>query len=188
MAIECITSTKAMTQSQKQNHGKNEDEESSLVFDASFLRHTINLPKQFIWPDEEKPCMNVPELDVPLIDLKNFLSGDPFAAMEASKIIGEACEKHGFFLVVNHGIDAKLIEHAHSYMDGFFENPLSQKQRAQRKIGEHCGYASSFTGRFSSKLPWKETLSFQFSDEKKSTNIVKDYLYNTLGEDFEEFG
>lgn len=186
MAIECITSSaKLMTQ----KSDKNENEESStLVFDASFLKNQLNLPKQFIWPDDEKPCINVPELDVPLIDFKNFLSGDPFAAMEASKTIGEACEKHGFFLLVNHGIDTKLIEHAHSYMNDFFEVPLSQKQRCQRKTGEHCGYASSFTGRFSSKLPWKETLSFQFSDEKNSSNIVKDYLSNTLGEDFQQFG
>ncbi|KAJ4980783.1 hypothetical protein NE237_031620 [Protea cynaroides] len=28
---------------------------------------------------------------------------------------------------------------------------------AQRNSGENSGYASSFTGRFSSKLPWKET-------------------------------
>jgi gibberellin 20-oxidase len=188
MAIECITSANHMNQPSKQNQDKNEDEESSLVFDASFLKNQLQIPQQFIWPDEEKPCMNVKELDVPLIDLKNFLSGDPIAAMEASKIIGEACEKHGFFLVVNHGIDAKLIEHAHSYMNDFFEVPLSQKQRAQRKTGEPCGYASSFTGRFSSKLPWKETLSFQFSDEKNSPKIVKDYLCNTLGEDFEQFG
>jgi gibberellin 20-oxidase len=188
MAIECITSANHMNQPSKQNHDKNEEEESSLVFDASFLKNQLHIPQQFIWPDEEKPCMNVKELDVPLIDLKNFLSGDPIAAMEASKIIGEACEKHGFFLVVNHAIDAKLIEHAHSNMNDFFEVPLSQKQRAQRKTGEHCGYASSFTGRFSSKLPWKETLSFQFSDEKNSPKIVKDYLCNTLGEDFEQFG
>lgn len=188
MAIECITSTNSMSQPPKHYQDQKEDEEKTLVFDASLLRHQINLPKQFIWPDEEKPCNNVPELVVPLIDLRGFLSGDPFAAIEAAKLIGEACEKHGFFLVVNHGIDSKLIKHAHSYMDDFFEIPLSQKQRAQRKTGEHCGYASSFTGRFSSKLPWKETLSFQFSAEKNSPPIVKDYLSNTLGKDFEQFG
>ncbi|KHN23055.1 Gibberellin 20 oxidase 1 [Glycine soja] len=132
--------------------------------------------------------MNVPELGVPLIDLGGFLSGDPVATMEAARIVGEACQKHGFFLVVNHGIDANLISNAHSYMDDFFEVPLSQKQRAQRKTGEHCGYASSFTGRFSSKLPWKETLSFQYSAEENSSTIVKDYLCNTLEKEFEQFG
>ena len=132
--------------------------------------------------------MDVPEFEVPFIDLGGFLSGDPAAAMEASKLVGEACQKHGFFLVVNHGIDKQLITDAHSYMDSFFELPLSQKQRAQRKAGEHCGYASSFTGRFSSKLPWKETLSFQYSADNNSSNLVKDYLCNKMGKEFEQFG
>ncbi|XP_061350972.1 gibberellin 20 oxidase 2-like isoform X2 [Gastrolobium bilobum] len=189
MAIECVTSTKSMLQPSPPKHNEdNKEGEPPLVFDGSLLRHKLHLPKQFIWPDKEKPCLNVPELVVPLIDLGGFLSGDPVAAMEAARLVGEACQKHGFFLVVNHGIDANLISDAHSCMDDFFEIPLSQKQRAQRKQGEHCGYASSFTGRFSSKLPWKETLSFQFSAEKNSSSVVKDYLCNTMGKEFEQFG
>jgi gibberellin 20-oxidase len=166
----------------------NHEQEKPLVFDASVLKNQLNLPTQFIWPEEEQACLNIPQLDVPFIDLGGFLSGDPLAAMEASKVVGEACQKHGFFLVVNHGIDHKLISDAHVFMDYFFELPLFQKQRAQRKTGEHCGYASSFTGRFSSKLPWKETLSFQFSADRKSPNLVRDYLYNTLGNEFQQFG
>ncbi|KAK7380215.1 hypothetical protein VNO78_32719 [Psophocarpus tetragonolobus] len=188
MAIECMTNIQPMSQPQKHHLQDRQEDETPLVFDASLLRHQLNLPKQFIWPDEEKPCINAPELVVPLIDLGGFFSGDPVATMEAARVVGEACRKHGFFLVVNHGIDARLISHAHSYMDDFFEVPLSQKQRAQRKTGEHCGYASSFTGRFSSKLPWKETLSFQYSAEENSSTIVKDYLCNTLGNEFEQFG
>lgn len=160
-----------------------------LVFDASKLRYQTNIPQQFIWPDEEKPCANAPELQVPLINLGGFLAGDPEASMEASRLVGQACQKHGFFLVVNHGVDSKLVADAHRYMDDFFELPLSKKQRAQRKAGESCGYASSFTSRFSSKLPWKETLSFRYSAEKNlSTKIVQDYLRNVMGEDFEQFG
>ncbi|XLT11262.1 hypothetical protein HN51_057055 [Arachis hypogaea] len=177
MAIDCMHS---MPQPPK---------ESSLVFEASVFSHQLNLPSQFIWPDHEKASIHVPELQVPFIDLGGFLSGDPLAAMEASSLVGEACRKHGFFLVVNHGIDRNLITDAHALMDDFFELPLSQKQRAQRKTGEHCGYASSFTGRFSSKLPWKETLSFQYSaDKKHSPNLVKDYLCSKLGKEFEQFG
>lgn len=165
-----------------------EDDQQSLVFDASVLRYESDIPKQFIWPDDEKPCPNTPELPVPLIDLGDFLSGNPEAAMKASKLVGEACEKHGFFLVVNHGVEEGLISDAHRYMEDFFGLPLFQKQRAQRKVGEHCGYASSFTGRFSSKLPWKETLSFRYTADQSSSNVVKDYLCNAMGEDFEEFG
>ncbi|MED6136913.1 hypothetical protein PIB30_060177 [Stylosanthes scabra] len=168
---------------------KHQQEESPLVFDASLLSHQPNVPSQFIWPDHEKPAIHVPELHAPFIDLGGFLSGDPLATMEASRLVGEACRKHGFFLVVNHGIDSNLITDAHSLMDHFFELPLSQKQRAQRKTGEHCGYASSFTSRFSSKLPWKETLSFQYSaDTRNSPNLVKDYLCSKMGKEFEQFG
>ncbi|XP_061373948.1 gibberellin 20 oxidase 2-like [Gastrolobium bilobum] len=185
MAINCITSIHSMPQPLNQ---ESKEQEPPLVFDASVLRDQLHLPKQFIWPDEEKACFDVPELVVPFIDLGGFLSGDPVASMEASRLVGEACQKHGFFLVVNHGIDKQLISDAHLYMNDFFELPLSQKQRAQRRVGEHCGYASSFTGRFSSKLPWKETLSFQFSADTNSSNLVKDYLCNTMGKEFDQFG
>lgn len=159
-----------------------------LVFDASILQHQANVPPQFVWPDHEKPCLEPPQLLIPPIDFGSFLSGDPFAVSKACELVNEACMKHGFFLVVNHGIDSKLIAKAHEYMDVFFSMQLSQKQRAQRKIGEHYGYASSFTGRFSSKLPWKETLSFRFCADNQSSSIVEDYFLNVMGEDFRQFG
>lgn len=187
MAVDCISS-KTSPAMPPQHKDEARDDQKPLVFDASVLQHQFDIPKQFIWPDEEKPCANAPDLPVPLVDLGGFLSRDLSASMEASRLVGEACQKHGFFLVVNHGVDAGLISDAHKLMDRFFGLPLSEKQRAQRKLGEHCGYASSFTGRFSSKLPWKETLSFRYSAEKSSSNVVEDYFKNTMGEEFEQFG
>ncbi|KAL1531465.1 gibberellin-44 dioxygenase [Salvia divinorum] len=159
-----------------------------LVFDAKQLQHQTNIPPQFIWPDDERPSADPPELEVPLVDLRGFLSGDPAAARRASALVGEACREHGFFLVVNHGVDAALISDAHRRMDDFFLQPLQEKQRAGRKLGEHCGYASSFTGRFSAKLPWKETLSFEYSAKSGDARIVEDYFTNTLGDDFTHLG
>ncbi|XP_059667011.1 gibberellin 20 oxidase 2-like [Cornus florida] len=163
------------------------DENKPLTFD-DLVRTQSNIPPQFIWPDHEKPTTNTPELNVPLIDLGGFFSGDPVSAVEASRLVGEACREHGFFLVVNHGVDTGLISDAHRYMELFFDLPPSEKQRCERKLGEHCGYASSFVGRFSSKLPWKETLSFRFSAEKNSPNVVEEYFRNKMGEDFDQFG
>ncbi|KAE8675591.1 Gibberellin 20 oxidase 3 [Hibiscus syriacus] len=165
-----------------------DDEQKQLVFDASVLKHQSHIPQQFIWPDDEKPCANAPELHVPLIDLGGFLSGDPVSAAEASRLVGEACMQHGFFLVVNHGVDATLLTDAHKYMDYFFELPLGEKQRAQRKVGELGGYASSFTGRFSSKLPWKETLSFRYSAHRDASMMVENYIVNQMGDEFRHFG
>ncbi|GLT84473.1 hypothetical protein SLE2022_027010 [Rubroshorea leprosula] len=160
----------------------------SLVLDASGLQFKSNIPSEFVWPDHEKPCLHPPQLAIPPIDLGGFLSGDPDVVSTATQLVNEACRKHGFFLVVNHGIDSQLIAKAHEYMDLFFGMQLSQKQRLQRKIGDHCGYANSFTGRFSSKLPWKETLSFRYSADCKNSNIVEDYFLNAMGEDFKHFG
>ncbi|KAL3524213.1 hypothetical protein ACH5RR_017047 [Cinchona calisaya] len=187
MAIDCLITSKPFVPEMSKDECK-DDQNKPLVFDASVLQHQSNIPTQFIWPDHEKPCPNPRELAVPLVDLVGFLSGNPSAALEASRMVGEACRKHGFFLVVNHGVDAGLISDAHKYMDFFFEQPLCEKQKAQRKIGEHCGYASSFTGRFSSKLPWKETLSFQFSADKNSSHIVENYFDKTLGHEFAHLG
>lgn len=184
MAIDCITTLPSMPHSPP----RDEDSKKPLVFDASVLSHQSNIPAQFIWPDAEKPCVNAPEFQVPLIDLGGFLSDDPAAVKEASRLVDEACQKHGFFLAVNHGVDSRLISEAHRYMDDFFQLPLSEKQRAQRKVGEHCGYASSFTGRFSTKLPWKETLSFRYSAETNSSSAIQDYFCNAMGDKFKHFG
>lgn len=158
----------------------------TLVFDASVLnKYMAQIPSQFIWPDHEKPCLSPPELQVPPIDLMAFLSGDPVAMARACSQVKEACTSHGFFLVVNHGVDAGLIAQAHELMDRFFSMKLCEKQKAQRKPGEHIGYASSFTGRFSSNLPWKETLSFRYFAAQRT---VQEYFVNVMGEDFRDFG
>lgn len=172
-----------------------EKREGFVVFDACVLQHISRVPSEFIWPDEEKPVLGPPELHVPPVDLMGFASGEARAMGRACSQVSEACRRHGFFLVVNHGVDPGLIAQAHGLMDKFFTMKLSEKQRAQRKKGEPCGYASSFTGRFMSKLPWKETLSFPYcdptqDDEEKGRRrrTVEEYFLNVMGEDFMEFG
>ncbi|MFQ6652237.1 hypothetical protein Gotur_024196 [Gossypium turneri] len=124
------------------------DEHRPLAFDASILGSETNIPSQFIWPDDEKPCLDAPELVIPTIDLGAFLLGDSLA-----------------------------------YMDRFFSLQLSEKQKAKRKVGESYGYASSFVGRFSSKLPWKETLSFRrlYQEYCEAMNKVSQEIMGLLG-------
>ncbi|KAG0448026.1 hypothetical protein HPP92_028032, partial [Vanilla planifolia] len=140
----------------------------------------------FVWPEEDKPTPDThEELHVPLIDLGGFNSDQPEVAAEVVRQVGVACAEHGFFQVVNHGVPYELVSEAQRCMESFFSMPLCEKERAKRKPGESCGYASSFTGRFSSKLPWKETLSFSFSP---FSSIVLDYFIGALGEEFRQFG
>ncbi|XP_042405889.1 gibberellin 20 oxidase 1-A-like isoform X2 [Zingiber officinale] len=165
-------------------------EKEAPVFDAAVLSVQADIPAHFVWPEEEKPKPEAQEeLVVPLIDLGQLLSGDAAAASAVTRSVASACERHGFFQVVNHGIDAELLAEAHRCADVFFQMPLPEKQRAQRRPGESCGYASSFTGRFASKLPWKETLSIHFSPTLAGGgDVVLNYLITTLGEEFRQFG
>ncbi|XVE77015.1 hypothetical protein DITRI_Ditri13aG0028000 [Diplodiscus trichospermus] len=162
-------------------------EHQPLVFDASILRSETEIPSQFIWPDHQKPSLQVPVLEnIPTVDMGVLLSGDPLAVSKVVELVKEACKKYGFFLVVNHGVDPGLIEKAYQYMDLFFGMELSEKQKAQIKVGERYGYTSSFVGRFSSKLPWKETMFLPYSSG--SQNIVEEYFVSRMGEDFRHFG
>ncbi|OMO78709.1 Isopenicillin N synthase [Corchorus capsularis] len=145
-----------------------------------------NIPSQFIWPDHEKPCFDAPELKIPIIDMAVLSSGDPLAVSKAAELVNEACKKHGFFMVSNHGIDSGLADNAHEYMDKFFGLQLSEKQKVQRKAGEQYGYMNSYVGRYASKMPWKETLSFRYCPDVQ--DIVVEYLVNKMGEDFRQFG
>ncbi|OAY76909.1 Gibberellin 20 oxidase 1-B [Ananas comosus] len=166
---------------------------SSLVFDAAVLSRQADIPAQFVWPAEEAPAAEAgeEELGVPSVDLGAFLSGAPGAAAEAAALVRWACERHGFFQVVNHGVPSRLLAEAHRCAAAFFATPLPEKQRAQRRPGDSCGYASSFTGRFSEKLPWKETLSFRFSPANAAAaadDLVLKYFLRTLGHDYEHIG
>ncbi|KAK8636282.1 hypothetical protein V6N13_004986 [Hibiscus sabdariffa] len=100
----------------------------ALAFDGS----ESNIPS-------EKPCVDAPELVIPTMDLGAVPCwSDPLALSEAEAeavAVSEACKRHGFFLVVNHGVDSGLIDKAHQFR---------------------------WEVQFSSKLPWKETLHCLF--------------------------
>lgn len=135
-------------------------ETNNLVFDASMLQNEINIPSQYVWPDHEKPRLEPsPPLNVPTIDLKAFFSSESLAVSNATCLVHAACQEHGFFQVSIHGVDSNLIDKSLKILDAFFGMPFLEEQKAERKCGESFGYAASFTNRFSSKLPWKETLS-----------------------------
>lgn len=184
-----VESIKTLPQTFSENATKNNP---LMIFDSTGLNNKSDkIPQEFVWPDHDKPCTNIPILPVPLIDLAGFLSGDPFLTSEATRLVAEAAKQHGFFLVTNHGVDEKLLSSACTLMDKFFKSPSCEKQKAQRKWGESSGYASSFVGRFKKNLPWKETLSFTFSPGEKNENHsqnVKDFIVKKMGDGYKDFG
>lgn len=149
----------------------------------------VGIPTQFVWPKEEKQDLRTEEVIVPVVDLRGFLSGDPDATTEATKAVDSACTKHGFFQIINHGVPLALVAAVHRATDAFFSSPTAVKEAVQRKVGESWGYSHGYKGRFSSKLPWKETFSFRFASATlTSPHMVQDYFVDVLGHDFQQTG
>ncbi|KAI3451577.1 hypothetical protein Pfo_008242 [Paulownia fortunei] len=167
---------------------KSDRENGVLVFDTSLLEKQPNLPTQFLWPHEDLAYAAQDELKDPPVDLEGFFNGDQEATDLAAAQIRTACLKHGFFQVVNHGVDARLIRAAHEQMDAFFKLPVSKKLAVKRKPGGLCGYSGAHADRFSSKLPWKETFSFTYEYANGPGLDVVNHIKSVLGQDFEEAG
>lgn len=159
---------------------------NGLVFDPTRLRHQVKIPRQFVWPSEERPA-TLEELHAPVVDLEGFLQGDGLSTSVAAGLVRAACLSHGFFQVTNHGIDRDLVREALGCTDEFFGLPVDCKLRATRKPGSMWGYAGAHSDRFASNLPWKETLSFGHSSNCSGTAVV-DYFTSTLGQEFEQMG
>nr|ABQ52488.1 GA 20-oxidase [Paeonia suffruticosa] len=164
---------------------KGDRENGVLLFDS--LQKQANLPTEFVWPQGDLVRTQEEELKEPLVDLAGFYTGDELATTHAAELIRTACLNHGFFQVINHGIDANLISAAHDEMNVFFKLPISKKLSVRRKPGGVWGYSGAHSDRYTSKLPWKETLSFGYQGSA-SHPVVVDYFKSSLGKDFEHTG
>ncbi|KAK4774867.1 hypothetical protein SAY86_009802 [Trapa natans] len=158
-----------------------------FVFYPSLLQKQPDLPKEFIWPNNDHAAASqaVEELNEPIVDLGSFLSGEATAV--AAQLVREACLNHGFFQVTNHGVNPDLIDAAYEEAGKIFELPVNRKLRMTRKPGGVSGYSGAHADRYSSNLPWKETFSFGFSGSEEMPSVVE-YFRSVVGEEFERSG
>lgn len=117
------------------------------LFDANVLKQG-DVPKEFEWSSGDLAGPTAAEeLNEPLIDLGAMMSGDEGAVAAAAAQVREACEKHGFFQVTNHGVEQTLIQAAYNEVDSIFGMPMEKKLSAWRKHGEVSGYSGAHADR-----------------------------------------
>nr|KYP57929.1 Gibberellin 20 oxidase 2 [Cajanus cajan] len=166
-----------------------QEENEGLVFDSTnLLQMQGDMPKEFLWPSGDLVNTTQEELKEPLVDLGIMRNGDEGAIANAAELVRNACLKHGFFQVVNHGVDPNLIDAAYQQLDSIFKLPIARKLSAKRKPGGVSGYSGAHADRYSSKLPWKETFSFLYAHQSISNSQIVDYFVSVLGEDLHYTG
>jgi len=180
------TSTHVLYPALKTEEPKTENMVS--IFDSNLLQNQVNMPKEFIWPSIDLVNTAQEELKEPLIDLSVMKSGDEEAIASAAELVRKACLKHGFFQVINHGVDQELINDAYCEVDPIFNLPINKKLSAKRVHGGVSGYSGAHADRYSSKLPWKETFSFVYNHQNDSNSQIVNYFKSVLGEDFQQTG
>ncbi|KAJ3689897.1 hypothetical protein LUZ61_019061 [Rhynchospora tenuis] len=109
--------------------------------------------------------MSPPNLYLPLIDL----SSTDRASLAQS--IRQACMDHGFFYVINHGIDDFFVNSLFRESKKFFDLPLSEKMKLERSK-DHRGYTAPYAETLDTSSKFKGDLkeSFYIGPIKDSLN------------------
>ena len=72
-------------------------------------------------------------MNIPVVDLSDFLSGDGSRKQQFVEQLGKAYEEVGFVAVKNHGIPDDLIADLYKYVQQFFSLPPEVKSSYERK-------------------------------------------------------
>src|SRR5215204_3339764 len=82
-------------------------------------------------------------MSIPVVNLADFLSGDPQLKQAFVNQLGKAYEEVGFVAVKNHGIPDDLIADLYKYVQNFFALPTETKYKYEKKkLAGQRGYTS----------------------------------------------
>ena len=83
------------------------------------------------------------EVNIPRLDLNDYLSGSPDAKKAFSDAIGSAFNETGFVTITNHGLDKALIEKLYQQVQNFFTLPEEKKLKYEKvELAGQRGYTS----------------------------------------------
>jgi isopenicillin N synthase-like dioxygenase len=74
-------------------------------------------------------CMSSADETIPILDLGPYLAGEPGAEPKLTEELRWACERIGFYFIVNHGVPPGLIGRAWAETARFHAQPLADKMK-----------------------------------------------------------
>ncbi|KAI9197902.1 hypothetical protein LWI28_006394 [Acer negundo] len=114
------------------------------------------VPPRYVRPDQDPPFISntTSSPQVPVIDLIRLLSGDSMES-ELEKF-HYACQKWGFFQLINHGVSTSLVEKMKVEIHEFFKEPMEEKKKYRQQTGDIEGYGQTFVKSEEQKLDWAD--------------------------------
>ncbi|KAK6917259.1 Non-hem dioxygenase N-terminal domain [Dillenia turbinata] len=110
-----------------------------------------NIPPRYIRADDDR-SIAVFTPSVPVIDLQRLLHEDPLNS-EMVKL-HSACKEWGFFQIVNHGVNAFLLEKFKTEVGDFFKLPYEEKKKLWHQPNSLEGFGQHFVVSEEQKLDW----------------------------------
>lgn len=154
---------------------KRDSEREKIAFDESMIgvkglydTGIKKIPPMFIHDsmiEENKSKKPKSSYQVPIIDIGvDGASQDPTLRAEIINKLRDACEKWGFFQVVNHGIPFPLMEKTIKAIIKFHEqDPEIKRQYYSRDVTKRVIFSSNFFLYNTSKATWKDTFRCQIA-------------------------
>jgi hypothetical protein len=71
-------------------------------------------------------------LDVPVIDISSYRSGDRAARLALGEQVDETCRDIGFLVITGHGVPKDLIDEVDAVSRALFDLPIQEKMRVAR--------------------------------------------------------
>ncbi|KAH9291952.1 hypothetical protein KI387_042856 [Taxus chinensis] len=122
------------------------------------------VPERYIRPKQERnigcSALNAPaSLQIPVIDMGRIVSGCHSTRQHEMARLSKACQEWGFFQVLNHGIDGRLLERIKKVVMEFFKLPLQEKEKYAMMPGTIQGYGHGFIFSDDQKLDWCDMMA-----------------------------
>nr|WDE30450.1 putative leucoanthocyanidin dioxygenase [Sambucus canadensis] len=147
---------------------------------ASSGIHTI--PKEYVRPEEELTSIgNIfdeekkeegPQL--PTIDLRDIVSEDKEVRERCREELKKAATEWGVMHIVNHGISEELMERVRVAGQGFFDQPIEEKEKYanDQATGKIQGYGSKLANNACGQLEWEDYFfHLAFPEDKRDLSI-----------------
>ncbi|KAL6574917.1 hypothetical protein OROMI_012202 [Orobanche minor] len=146
----------------------NYDSQESLLLYQKGVKHMYDngiehVPTKYILPAADRPHImsegaQCPELnlELPVVDFAQLHGPNRSQVLES---LACACEKYGFFQLVNHGIPEEIISSMVNVSRSFFEMPLSEREKyMSADMRSPVRYGTSFNQTNDGVFSWRDFL------------------------------